>query len=117
MAKLHKVEGFPWWMNTRWGRWLCTHWRPAAVAWQTVMAKRLYDEAHGELTAARAGLLLAANRYVVRDFDEDSRGELVRAWCTWRNAREREHRAADELWGRPLEHVQLEDPVWAKGEP
>lgn len=44
----------------------------------------------------------AANACVVRDFSDDARRELTRAWCGWRNARDAEHREAEAVVGHAL---------------
>jgi hypothetical protein len=110
----HEVEGFPWWMNTRWGRWLCAHWHPAATLWRTLMAVKFYEEAKADLEWRTAELQRAANACVVRDFSEDGRRELTRAWCGWRNARDAEHREAEAVAGCKLWREELEDPAWLR---
>jgi len=109
---LHKVEGFPWWMNTRWGRWLCTYWRPAATLWRTLMAVDLHKKSKAELERCTVELQRAANACVVRDFSDDARRELTGAWCGWRNARDAEHRDAESVVGRKLWRDELEEPAW-----
>jgi hypothetical protein len=112
---LHKVAGMPWWMNTRWGRWLCIHWHPAATLWHELMAASLHEKAKAELERCTAELQHAANACVVRDFSDDGRHELTRAWCAWRNARDAEHREAETVVGHTLWREEFEEPAWLQG--
>jgi hypothetical protein len=91
------TRDFPWWMHTRWGRWLCWHWRPAAVYWQALIHSEIARRARAEAEHCGGELQLAAGRCVEREFDDESRWELVRTWCNWRNAVDREIGVADEI--------------------
>src|SRR5882672_8131091 len=105
-----KVQGVPWWMNTRPGRWLCIHWHPAATLWDALMNVRVHDAAKTGLAWCRVDLERAANQCVCRDFNEESRAELTRAWRHWRDARDAEHRVAEALTRRVLHRDELESP-------
>ena len=113
---IRPIDGFPWWMNTRWGRWLCTRWRPAAKSWIKVMALHIHKEEKATLERCTVDFQRAANACVVRDFSDDSRRELTKAWCAWRNARYSERRSLAAVGGRDVWREDLEDPAWSLGE-
>jgi hypothetical protein len=107
----------PGWMSTQLGQRLSTRVPFVRRRWQRNIAAALVAKADRETIYRQYVLLMALNKWMhVRvvggQYDDAERGQVVAAWCAWRNAGELHHRYREEQAGK-----RLELPPWLVGMP
>lgn len=107
----------PGWMSTRLGRRVATRVPFVQRRWQRNIDAALVAEAYRETIYRQAVLLMTLNKWmhasiVLGPDDVEQKGQVVAAWCSWRNAGERHHRYREEQAGK-----RLELPPWLEGMP